>query len=91
MASKTTRSDGDELEEDPDDDFESGDEYEPDDDEVVTGPCPFCRQPIWEEAESCEHCGRYVSASDRNAAKPWWILLGFLLCLAAILLWVLWR
>jgi predicted nucleic acid-binding Zn ribbon protein len=55
--------------------------------ENVTVPCPYCRQPIWEEAVACEHCGSYVSEEDRPRRRPWWVIVGVLLCLMLSLIW----
>jgi len=62
----------------------------PDDDEVdVTMPCPYCRREIYEDSERCPHCGKYLSSVDRPAApKPWWIVIGVLLCFLVIYRWV---
>jgi hypothetical protein len=62
---------------------ESGDE----DDSTV--PCPYCGQEMYEDAPRCPHCGQYIS--DEDAAprrKPWWIIIGVLLCLCAVLVWI---
>jgi uncharacterized paraquat-inducible protein A len=77
-----------------DDDWESdGDdeEYIPDDeDDEATIPCPHCQEPIHEEAQRCPHCGHYVSEEDAPPSpKPWWIVLGAILCLFAVYLWVM--
>lgn len=31
-------------------------------------PCPFCREPIQDEAIKCKHCGELLSAELRKAA-----------------------
>ena len=70
--------------EDEDDDLQ----YQPDDDEVVTVPCPHCRKPVWEEAPACEHCGAYLSREDAPWSKPWWWVLGGVAALIAVYLWI---
>ena len=46
-----------------------------DDDDTI--PCPYCREPIHEDAQRCPHCGEYISREDVPATmKPWWILVG---------------
>ena len=71
----------------PDDDEEE--EYVPDDDDDdQTVACPHCDKPIYEESEQCPHCGKYISEEDTPSRKPWWIVLGAILCLFAVYLWV---
>jgi hypothetical protein len=75
--------DGDDLDsDDSNGDHEDG-EQEP------TIPCPYCRREIFEDSVRCPHCGEYLTAEDVPAGpKPWWIILGVLLCLAAIWVWI---
>ena len=72
---------------------DSGDalEFEADDDESVEIPCPYCRKPIWEEALSCEHCGRYLSKEDPPWRRPAWLVAGVVLGLACVIVWLLSR
>ena len=59
------------------------------DDEDDTIPCPYCRRPVYEDAERCPHCENYLSREDAPPGlKPWWIVLGLLVCLAIALGWV---
>jgi hypothetical protein len=58
----------------------------PDDDTV---PCPYCRRPVYEDAERCPHCEHYLSAEDAPARPPWWLLLGVLVCLLIAVGWAL--
>jgi hypothetical protein len=83
-----------------DDNFDDGDlddgygeDYDVDEDEDnVTIPCPYCRRQIHEDAERCPYCEQYISAEDAPAqAKPWWIVLGVVLCLVVLLWWVVAR
>jgi hypothetical protein len=68
--------------------FPSSDDEEDDDD---TMPCPYCRRGVYAEAERCPHCENYLSREDApSAAKPWWIVIGLLLCLAIAFAWVIW-
>jgi hypothetical protein len=71
-----------------------GEEWEDDDydcdgnDDEPTVPCPYCRREIFEDSPRCPHCGQYISAEDSPPGrKPWWIVVGVLLCLAAIWVW----
>ena len=70
--------------EDDEDDFDSSD----DDDDTV--PCPYCKRPIHEEAERCPYCESYISEEDAPPKlKPWWIVLGIVLCLLIVLMWIM--
>ena len=71
---------------DGDDEPSSWDDEDADDYSV---PCPYCRREIHEDAERCPYCERYISDEDAPAsAKPWWCVIGFLLCLFVIYLWI---
>lgn len=65
------------------------DEWEDDSDDESTVPCPYCRREIYEDAQRCPYCERYISDEDApRAAKPWWIVVGVILCLAGMLWWL---
>lgn len=74
------------------DDYLEDDEYpDPDDadeDSADTIPCPYCRKPIFEEAERCPYCENYLSQEDAPSHVPPWLAVGALLALAAALTWV---
>ncbi len=61
-----------------------------DHDEVeATVPCPYCRREIFEDAVRCPHCGEYLSDEDAPAGpRPWLIVVGVLLSLAAVWVWI---
>jgi hypothetical protein len=63
----------------------------PEPDEAGPGllPCPYCLGVIYEESARCPHCGKYLSEEDVPYRKPWWILLGAIICLAMTLYWIL--
>jgi hypothetical protein len=67
-------------------------EYQPDDDDdegEPTVPCPYCKREIHEDAQQCPYCEHSISAEDAPPArKPWWIVVGTLLCLFVIYFWV---
>jgi hypothetical protein len=45
---------------------------------------------MYEDAPACPHCGNYISEEDAPAGrKPWWLIVGVLVCLAIMLWWVL--
>lgn len=56
-----------------------------DDDEKV--PCPYCRKPVYEQAELCPHCGSFMSFEDARRRPPLWIWIGVALCLIPVLMW----
>ena len=74
----------------------NGDEWDGDEsdnevngDDEPTIPCPYCRREMFEDSARCPHCGQYISAEDSPPGrKPWWIIVGVLLCLAAIWVWI---
>ena len=59
---------------------------DPDDDASETVDCPWCRAPVYEGAERCPNCGRYLSGEDAPRRYPWWLIAGVVLCLLVILL-----
>lgn len=60
-----------------------------DQDDEPTVPCPYCRREIFEDSVRCPHCGEYISEEDAPPGrKPWWIIIGALLGLVAILVWI---
>jgi len=59
-------------------------------DEEGTVPCPHCRRQIYEDAERCPHCGNYLSVEDAPfQARPWWFIVGFVICVAIVVGWIL--
>jgi hypothetical protein len=70
------------------DDSEYPDESGDEDDE--TAPCPYCFRRIYEGAEQCPGCGRYLSREDAPRRHPWWVVLGVVLCLVVVLRWIVW-
>ncbi|MDR3633736.1 MAG: hypothetical protein P4L84_07850 [Isosphaeraceae bacterium] len=75
---------------DPEDhEYPDEDDVGPDDDETV--PCPYCNEPVYEDAERCPECGSYLSREDAPyRRKPVWFIVGFLLCMAVVLRWLHW-
>lgn len=73
-----------------DDEFAESDEHDWDDDdsEAETVPCPACGAEIYEEAQQCPVCGEYaVHNSSLLAGKPgWYVLLAVLGVIATIAL-----
>jgi predicted nucleic acid-binding Zn ribbon protein len=61
-----------------------------DEDEDATIPCPYCRRAIHEDSVRCPYCEQYISEEDAPPGrKPWWIILGVLLCLIVVGLWIM--
>ncbi len=59
------------------------------DEEEDTISCPYCQRTIHEDSVRCPHCEQYLSTEDSSPArKPWWILVGALLCLYAVYRWI---
>jgi hypothetical protein len=67
--------------------FPEPDNDQEEDDDTI--PCPYCRRPVYEDAERCPHCENYLSREDAPAGiKPWWIVIGLLVCLAIAVGWI---
>jgi hypothetical protein len=53
-----------------------------------TTPCPYCGASVYEGADQCPHCNKYLSKEDApSAAKPWWIIAGVIVVLGLIYMW----
>jgi hypothetical protein len=70
------------------DDWNDEDADDPDDGDEDTIPCPYCRQPIHEDSVRCPHCENYISEEDTPARKPWWLILGVVVCLLIVYMWI---
>lgn len=76
------REDPDQADIDPDESEATGD----------TEPCPYCRKPVWDQADICPHCGTFVSFATVRRRKPLWLILTVAICILIVLLcWVLTR
>ena len=67
-------------------DWEDDEEFDDDD---ATEPCPNCGREIYDDAEQCPHCGQYITAECRASPKPWWVILGAVICLAIAVWWLI--
>ena len=71
-----------------DEDWDADSEYDYADEESETVACPECGADVYEDAETCPHCGNFIVHSSsgylwRN--RPiWWIAFGLLGILAVI-------
>ena len=78
-----------ENEEWDDDESDEGDDEEASDDDEPMIPCPYCKRQIHEDSQRCPYCDHYISEEDAPPArKPWWIILGTLLCLYIVYRWI---
>ena len=78
--------DTDELDDREYPDPDHADEPEP----VHTAPCPFCREPVYDDAERCPHCHNYLFYEGAPPSqKPWWLVGGVTACLLVVLYWIL--
>jgi hypothetical protein len=73
---------------DDDAEFDDDDDVDEEDTDEPTVACPYCRRQIHEDAQRCPYCERYISAEDAPRLKPWWLVLGVIVCLAIILWWI---
>ncbi len=65
------------------------DDWEEEDNEEPTIPCPHCRRQIHEESQRCPYCENYISEEDTfPARKPWWIIVGAVLALYVVYRWI---
>jgi hypothetical protein len=87
---RVTESDGaddeNEFEEFEDDEFD-GAQDDADDSGGLT-PCPQCGRKIHEEAQKCEFCGQYATPEFAPWRRPWWLVVGVVICLFTIYLWM---
>ena len=79
---RTTTSNDDD---DWNDDVEDWDQ----DNEQETYPCPYCGEDVYEDAERCPHCDKYISGEDAPPTrKPLWFVVALVLALAMLLGWL---
>jgi hypothetical protein len=72
-----------------DDQFDHAEEGFCGDEEEPTVPCPYCHREIHEDSQRCPHCENYISQEHApQAHKPWWLVVGVLVCLLLVYLWI---
>ena len=52
-------------------------------------PCPHCLGTIYDDSERCPHCGQYLSREDAPRRRPWWIVVGVVVCLVIVYRWIM--
>lgn len=75
-----------------DDDYEllhPSDMPEPDQEAAAPLPCPSCLGVLVGASATCPHCGSYIADEASPARKPWWVVVGVVLCLAVTIYWIL--
>jgi predicted nucleic acid-binding Zn ribbon protein len=78
----------DEFDEEEPDLLDDDDLAEEVDDSEPTVACPFCRQEIYEDAQRCPHCERYISDDDFRKKRSWLIVIGAAMCLYIVYRWI---
>ncbi len=79
----------DDRDDDYDDDDDDGAPDFGDDEPMI--PCPYCGVDFHDETERCPQCGHYVSKEDMPyVRKPWWIIIGVIVCLYVVYRWHIW-
>ncbi len=61
---------------------------EPDGEGAAAVPCPFCRTPVWDDADICPKCGMFIGLEDETGGRTWWFRATVLLCLGVVLFWI---
>ena len=56
-----------------------------DDQDDETVPCPHCQESVYEDAEQCPSCGKYLSREDIPRRRPAWIVVGVVIVLAIMI------
>jgi uncharacterized paraquat-inducible protein A len=56
-----------------------------------TTSCPYCKAEIYDQAERCPRCGKYISDETAPARRPWWIIIGAVAVVVIVIGWILGR
>lgn len=71
-----------------DSEFDEDEEASHDDLNDDTNPCPHCGREVYEDAPQCPHCGHYIIKELHSRRKPWWIVVGVVVCLYVVVHWM---
>jgi len=75
--------------EDDDEDADDDDYGDDGGDDAETVACAHCGADVYEDAEQCPRCGKYLSAEDAPPTRPrGWVGVVMVLALAAAVMWV---
>jgi hypothetical protein len=58
-------------------------------DGVETVLCPYCRKPVYEEADRCPSCGNYLSGKDEPRRPAPWFAITVFVCLVIVAGWIM--
>lgn len=72
-----------------DEDEDIDDDYPDEADEDATIPCPHCGVDIYDDAERCPECGRYLSREEVGSRQPRWFIIAAVICLIIAILWAI--
>ena len=74
----------DDSPDEPDDDYPDVDDWDDDSSDNVV--CPECGADVYEDADMCQRCGRFLirDTSAWSGKSLWWIALGVLGTIAVI-------
>lgn len=70
-------------------DLDDGDDWNVDDDDVDTLPCPACGESMFEDSPRCPACGEYVTTTDSSPRRPLWVMATAIVCLVLAAWWAL--
>ena len=62
------------------------DNWDDDQEDDRTVPCPHCRQPVFEDSPRCSACGNYLSDSDFRKRPSKWMTIIVVILIAMWLL-----
>jgi hypothetical protein len=70
--------------------YDDEDDWDEEDGEDTTQPCPYCRRDIHEDTVRCPYCENYLSQEDKPAGtRSKWFYILALVCLAIAIGWAL--
>ena len=60
--------------------------YDEDLEQDDTVDCPFCGEPMYDDADRCPSCGHYVSSADFAKRIPTWVVIVIVLTILTFLM-----